>query len=728
MGKRIGIDLGTTNSVAAFERNGRPEVLQNRAHERFTRSVVSLHPTTKEVLIGTQAWDNAGRNPTNTIFSVKRLMGRFYNDPKVAEVQARYPYQIVKGEGDEVRVVLGEEQLTPTEISAMILRRLKEDAEYRLGEEVTHAVITVPAYFSLNQKQATRQAGELAGLQVPALLTEPSAAAIAYGIDADSTRLRTVLVYDLGGGTFDASVLIFNDRFFNEGGLAGDMWLGGDDFDQALMDYVLREVSRKHQVEGLEKNPQLLAALKQAAEKAKLQLSSSETAEIALMSVVPLADGSRRDIMETISRRQFEQMISRQIDSSLEKVHRAMEKAGCTREDLDLVLLVGGSTAIPLVQARLQAEFGAAKIKRDLNEMEAVAYGAALAATRIRGVVCDQDQEENPEEATHCWKCGAELRPVKRCPVCEAENPLPADQCAHCGYLFREIHPTHVTPLPTGVLADGGVYEIVVPKGTAYPTPEPVTVRFRTASASQRAVLVPFYQAEPEEFDKDDVQQWVGAAHVPLSGQLVPADTPVDVEVNIDRSGCLSIKATVQQGDRPSQSAFIDPRLGRAALEAEGGEEAPEAYSEAEGRLWWSIARGGIAVAKYHWRFSSQGQVDKLQELTEQGRRAAEDHDESLGAEVSARIEQILHDNMSPYLALLTAELVANNTYVPLDTRNEIHSLVRDIGILLPSREKAGEAQAKLEQLEGLLSASVDMMKAEQSKEAARKAGAYLRR
>jgi molecular chaperone DnaK len=300
MGKAIGIDLGDTNCVAAHavtdEDGWRAEVVLNRARERATRSVVGLHAKSGETLVGTAAADNAALNPQNTIFSIKRLMGRLYDAPNVQEVQRRYRYRVVKPEdGDDVRVMLGDRMLTPTEVSAMILRKMKDDAEARLGDEVTHVVVTVPAYFSMNQRLATRMAGELAGLRVKTIIDEPSAAAIAFGVDLERGAMKNVLVYDLGGGTFDISVLFITGEMFDQLAIEGDMWLGGDDFDHAIMDYVLKAVQKEHGTDP-SNDDQFMVLLKKAAERAKIELTEMLSTAIMLSATVPLPDGSRGDV------------------------------------------------------------------------------------------------------------------------------------------------------------------------------------------------------------------------------------------------------------------------------------------------------------------------------------------------------------------------------------------------------------------------------------------------
>jgi molecular chaperone DnaK len=426
MPKAIGIDLGTTNSIVAHLNvtSGAVEVVLNRSYERSTRSVVGLHKKTGAILVGSQAVDHAARNPENTIFSVRRLIGRSYDDPNVREVQRRYAYRIVKApDGDDVRVMLGEQMLTPTEVSAIILRGLKEDAELRLNEEVTHAVITVPAYFSVNQRLATRTAGELAGLRVMHILDEPVAAAVAYGVGRYAEPPASNLVYYFCGDAFDVSILFVIQDSFNLLATEGDMWLGGDDFDYAIMDYVLREVRKEHGID-LSPDQRLMYMLRKEAERAKIRLGEMLSTAVVLDSAVPVADGTREDIEVELTRSDFENLpiseqpirvsgveeallrrwcsdlelegcefsdrqvrlgpdtVQNRIKKTILLCRKAMLEAEVTKDDIDHVLLVGRSTYIPLVQRMLEEEFGHEKIMRDVDPVQCVAEGAAIVATR----------------------------------------------------------------------------------------------------------------------------------------------------------------------------------------------------------------------------------------------------------------------------------------------------------------------------------------------------------
>ncbi len=708
----VGIDLGTTNSVVALENEHGGQVVLNQAGERQTRSVVGLHRKTHETLIGTQAMDNAGSNPENTIFSIKRLMGRFYDDPNVEEVTRRNEYRVVKPEdSDDLQVMLGDEMLRPQDVSAMILRRMREDASKRLGEDVTHAVITVPAYFSLSQKAATREAGELAGLRVKTLVTEPTAAAMAFGAGANLGDMTNVLVYDLGGGTFDVTVISIVGVNFIELAIEGDMWLGGDDFDQVIIDYAVEETEKEYRVENLRDDARLMVLLKRAAERAKTQISDMESADIVLQAMVPLPDGDRGDVDVEITRSYFESMIRADIEKTMVLVRKALDEAAMTADQLDHVLLVGGSTQIPLVQRILEAEFGAERIMRNIDPMECVAFGAGIAANRILGIICPEDQEENAPDATTCWKCGTKLIPEKKCPQCEASNPIEAQQCAQCGHSFQELIQNTVLGKPVGLLAAGGAYKVMAPKGTAYPTLESLVHRYHTAQDSDVAVLVPLYDAQVEEFDPNDPQQYLGAAHIDLEGLFLAAKTPVDISIDIDRHGCLSIRAIIQDGSGREQAVVIDPRI-RSKEEPQiefdngnGEEEDADRLPQWARRLLWSIVEAEMALEEYDWFLSSSAERE-IEALVKQGRQALDDKDESNGRRLEQEIDDLLEKEFKGLIFLLHVEMRCRYGDLEAGTKNRMQSLVRELRQNLRSNGSPDEFSRKTDELVEVLKQS----------------------
>ena len=381
MGKIIGIDLGTTNSVVSVMEGGEPVVIANAEGTRTTPSVVAF--TKKgERLVGASAKRQAVTNPQNTIFSIKRFMGRFYKEvgTEIKEV----PYKIIKGSNDVVMVDAGDKQYSPPEISAMILQKMKQTAEDYLGEKVTEAVITVPAYFNDAQRQATKDAGKIAGLDVKRIINEPTAASLAYGLDKKEDE--TIAVFDLGGGTFDISILEIGDNVVEVKSTNGDTHLGGDDFDQRLIDYLADEFIKQENVD-LRKDPMALQRLKEAAEKAKVELSSSSETEVNLPFVTATESGPKH-LNITITRSKFEQIVDDLIQRTLEPCKKALKDAGMKTSDIQEVILVGGSTRIPKVQQIVKDFFGKEPHK-GVNPDEVVAIGAAIQGGVLSGDVND---------------------------------------------------------------------------------------------------------------------------------------------------------------------------------------------------------------------------------------------------------------------------------------------------------------------------------------------------
>src|SRR5438477_9244537 len=353
MAKVLGIDLGTTNSVMAVIEGGEPTVLENSEGSRLTPSVVAITKT-GERLVGQVAKRQAVTNPENTVFSIKRLMGRKYDDPEVQRTIKTVPYKITRAPNGDVRVVLGGREYSPPEISAMILQKMKVDAEAKLGERVTQAVITVPAYFNDSQRQATKDAGTIAGLEVLRIINEPTAASLAYGLDRKGKE-ETIAVYDLGGGTFDVSILRVGEGVFEVIATNGDTFLGGDDFDQRVIDWVCDEFRREQGID-LRQDRMALQRLKEAAEKAKVELSSVAQTEINLPFITADASGPKH-LALTLTRAKLEQLSADLVDRTAGPCQRAMSDAGLSASQIDEVVLVGGMTRMPAVQELVKKLF-----------------------------------------------------------------------------------------------------------------------------------------------------------------------------------------------------------------------------------------------------------------------------------------------------------------------------------------------------------------------------------
>ena len=484
MPRIIGIDLGTTNSVVAVMEGGEPTVIPTAEGGRLCPSVVAVNPKTGERMVGQVARRQAITNPENTIFSIKRLMGRKFTDAEVQKARQVLPYKIVEKDNGDAWVVMGGREYSPPEISAMILAKLKADAEAYLGEKVTQAVITVPAYFNDSQRQATKDAGRIAGLEVLRIINEPTASALAYGLD--KKKDEQIAVYDLGGGTFDISILDIGDGVFEVDATNGDTFLGGDDLDQVIIDWVADEF-RKEQGIDLRNDRMALQRLKEAAEKAKIELSSTQQTEINLPFITADASGPKHLNM-SLSRAKLEQLTGSLIERSLGPVRQALADANLKVEDIDEVVLVGGQTRMPLVQRTVE-EFFRKTPHKGVNPDEVVAIGAAIQAGVLGGQV---------------------------------EDVLLLD----------------VTPLTLGIETLGGVATPLIERNTTIPTRK--SQIFSTAADSQTQVQINVVQGErPMAADNKQLGTFV-LDGIPPAPRGVPQ---IEVTFDIDADGILHVSA-----------------------------------------------------------------------------------------------------------------------------------------------------------------------------------------
>jgi molecular chaperone DnaK len=521
MSKIIGIDLGTTNSCVAVMEGNEPVVIANSEGRRTTPSMVAFVEG-GERKVGDPAKRQAITNPRKTVYSIKRFMGNSYDESE--REASRVPYEVVRGEGNTPRVKIDDRFYTPQEISAMVLQKMKKTAEDYLGHEVTEAVITVPAYFNDSQRQATKEAGEIAGLKVKRIINEPTAAALAYGLDKKSSDMK-IIVFDCGGGTHDVSVLELGDGVFEVLSTEGDTHLGGDDFDQVIIDWLVQEFKNENGNLDLTKDPMALQRLKEAAEKAKVELSSSTSTEINLPYIMPV-DGIPKHLVRTLSRAKFEQLADSLIQRTIAPCESALKKAGLTVRDINEVILVGGSTRIPAIQEAVKKFFGKEPSK-GVNPDEVVAVGAAIQGGVLTGEV-------------------------------------------------KDVLLLDVTPLSLGIETMGGVYTKLIDANTTIPTKKSEV--FSTASDNQPSVEIHVLQGE-RSMAKDN--RTIGRFHLdglPPAPRGIPQ---IEVVFDIDANGIIHVSA-IDKATNKSQSIRIEASSGLSKEDIEKMKKEAELNAETD--------------------------------------------------------------------------------------------------------------------------------------------------
>jgi molecular chaperone DnaK len=563
MGKAIGIDLGTTNSVVAVVVGGEPVVIPNQEGNRTTPSVVAF--TEKgERLVGQIAKRQSVTNPENTVFSIKRLMGRKYNSPQVDHAKKRLPYHIVEAPNGDAHVEARGKVYSPPEISAMILQKLKQAAEDYLGETVTEAVITVPAYFDDSQRQATKDAGQIAGLNVLRIINEPTAAALAYGLE--KKKEEKVAVYDLGGGTFDISVLEIGEGVIEVKSTNGDTYLGGDDFDLRIIDWMVEEFKKEQGID-LKQDKMALQRLKEAAERAKIELSTAMETEINLPFITADASGPKHLLMK-LSRAKFEQLTDNLVQNTIGPCKMALSDAGFSTANIDEVILVGGQTRAPKVQQTVQDYFGKEPHK-GVNPDEVVAVGAAIQAAVLKGEV-------------------------------------------------KEVLLLDVTPLSLGIETLGGIFTKMIERNTTIPTKK--TQIFSTASDNQPAVTIKVHQGEREMASDNKLLGVFELVGIPPAPRGMPQ---IEVTFDIDANGILHVSAK-DLGTGKEQSIRITASSGLSEEEIKRMmRDAEEHAAEDHKKKELAEARNNADTLIYSVEKSLKDYGDKLTEQEKKDVEAA---------------------------------------------------------------------------------------------------------
>jgi molecular chaperone DnaK len=590
MGKIIGIDLGTTNSCVSVLESGKPRVIENAEGGRTTPSIVA-YADDNEVLVGQSAKRQAVTNPTNTLFAVKRLIGRRFEDDVVQKDIKMVPYKIVKADNGDAWVEAKSESMAPPQVSAEVLRKMKKTAEEYLGESVTEAVITVPAYFNDSQRQATKDAGRIAGLEVKRIINEPTAAALAYGMDKAQGD-RTVAVYDLGGGTFDISIIeiaeVDGEHQFEVLATNGDTFLGGEDFDLRLIEFLAEEFKSENGID-LHNDPLALQRLKEAAEKAKIELSSSQQTEVNLPYITADATGPKHLVVK-LTRSKLESLVQELVTRSLEPLKVALKDSGLSASEIDDVILVGGQTRMPMVQQTV-ADFFGKEPRKDVNPDEAVAMGASIQGAVLAGDV-------------------------------------------------KDVLLLDVTPLTLGIETMGGIATPLIEKNTTIPTKKSQV--FSTAEDNQTAVTIHVVQGERKQATSNKSLGRFDLADIPPAPRGMPQ---VEVTFDLDANGILNVSAK-DKATGKEQSIRITASGGLSEDDIQQMVEDAEANAEADKKFEELVTA----------RNTADGMINAAKKtLEEAGEHASDDERSSIEAAITAAEDALKTDDKDAIEAATTA-------------------------------------------------------------------------
>ena len=580
MGKIIGIDLGTTNSCVAVLDGGEPKVIENAEGDRTTPSIIA-YANEGETLVGQPAKRQAVTNPNNTLFAIKRLIGRQFKDDVVQKDIKMVPYSVVANDNGDAWVEVNGDKMSPPQISAQVLKKMKKTAEDYLGEEVKEAVVTVPAYFNDSQRQATKDAGKIAGLEVKRIINEPTAAALAYGMDKKSGD-STIAVYDLGGGTFDISIIEIaetdGEHTFEVLSTNGDTFLGGEDFDLRLIDYLADEFKKESGMD-LHNDPLALQRLKEAAEKAKIELSSSQQTEVNLPYITADASGPKH-LVQKLTRAKFESLVEELVENTLGPVKTALKDAGLDASSIDDVILVGGQTRMPMVQQKV-ADFFGKEARKDVNPDEAVAMGAAIQAAVLSGDVND-------------------------------------------------VLLLDVTPLTLGIETLGGVASPLIEKNTTIPTKKSQV--FSTADDNQTAVTIHVVQGERKQATENKSLGRFDLSDIPPAPRGMPQ---IEVSFDLDANGILNVSAK-DKATGKEQSIVIKASSGLSDEEIDQMIKDAEAHSADDQKFEALISARNTADGLIHATRKT---------LEEAGDKATDEEKEAINSAISALEEALKSDD-----------------------------------------------------------------------------------